>query len=214
MPLLEIIGYTSSVLVAISLMMSNHFKLRVINFVGALIFVVYGALLTPPALPVVAVNGLIACTNIYFLYKMSRRKEFFRTLPIIAGAPFVAHFMRFYAEDIKQFFPRFDWEKERRKDPSCLFLLRGANPAGIFIYEIRQKSVVVLIDYVVPEYRDMKSADFLYAVLTERFLEKGKTEYIVEDSYNVKHCKYLHALGFKRDPARPEVMSRPLYHSC
>jgi len=200
-------------MVAVSLMMSNQFKLRVINLIGAILFTIYGALLTPPAIPVVIVNGLITCTNIYFLYKMSRRRDFFRTLPIIAAAPFVTHFMRYYAEDIKSFFPRFDWEKEKRKDPSCLFLLRGTNPVGIFIYEVRRKSVAVLVDYVVPEYRDMKNAQFLFTVLTERFLDKGKTEYIIEDIYNVKHCKYLRGLGFKRDPKRPEVMYRPFYPS-
>jgi len=210
MSVLEIIGYASSLLVAISLMMSNHFKLRVINFIGSAIFAVYGALLTPPAFPVIFVNSLIACTNLYFLYKLTRHKEYFRTFPIVAGAPFVTHFMRFYAEDIKKFFPNFEWEKERRRDPSCIFLLRGANPTGIFIYEIRQKSVVVIIDYVIPEYRDAKNADFLYTVLSDIFLNKGKTEYIVENVFNVKHCEYLRAHGFKRDPGRPDVMHRPL----
>jgi hypothetical protein len=210
MSVLEILGYASSLLVAVSLMMSNHFKLRIINFIGAVVFAVYGALLTPPAFPVVFVNSLIACTNLYFLYKMTRRKEFFRTFPIIAGAPFVTFFMRFYAEDIKKFFPNFDWDKERRKDPSCIFLLRGANPTGIFIYEIKRKSVVVLLDYVIPEYRDTKNADFLYTVLSDHFLNKGKTEYIAEDVYNVDHCKYLRAHGFKRYPGRPDVMLKPM----
>ncbi|MDR2733221.1 MAG: hypothetical protein LBC99_01100 [Spirochaetota bacterium] len=210
MSVLEIVGYASSVLIAISLMMSNHFKLRIINFVGSVVFAIYGALLTPPALPVVCVNGLIACTNLYFLYKISRRKEYFRTFPIVAGAPFVTHFMRFYAEDIKKFFPKFEWEKERRNDPSCIFLLRGANPTGIFIYQVKQKSIVVLVDYVVPEYRDMKNADFLYTVLSDIFLYKGKTEYIVEHVYNIQHCKYLRAHGFKRDPKRPEIMHRSI----
>jgi len=210
MSVLEIIGYASSVLIAISLMMSNHFKLRVINFFGSAIFAVYGALLTPPALPVTIVNGLIAFTNLYFLYKMTRRKEFFRTFQIVAGAPFVTHFMRFYAEDINRFFPKFDWEKIKKRDPCCVFLLRGANPTGIFVYEIKGRSVVVLLDYVIPEYRDMKNSDFLYTVMTERFLDKGKAEYIVEDVFNAKHCKYLHSLGFRRDRSRPTVMFRLL----
>jgi len=210
MSVLEIIGYASSLLVAVSLMMSNQFKLRIINFIGSAVFAVYGTLLTPPALPVTILNSLIACTNLYFLYKMSHRHEFFRTFPSVAGDPFVTHFMRIYAEDIKKFFPNFDWEKERKKDHSCIFLLRGANPTGIFIYEVRHKSVVVILDYVIPEYRDTKNADFLYTVLSDHFLNNGKTEYIAEHVYNKKHYNYLRSHGYKRYPGMPDVLLKPL----
>ncbi len=53
----EIIGYTASILVAVSLMMRSVFKLRVINLPGAVAFTAYGLLIG--AYPVAAVNFFI-----------------------------------------------------------------------------------------------------------------------------------------------------------
>ena len=38
----EFIGYAASILVAFSLMMSSILKLRIINLIGAITFVIYG----------------------------------------------------------------------------------------------------------------------------------------------------------------------------
>ena len=59
----EIVGYIGSALVAISLMMSNIWKLRWINLVGALFFVLYGLIVKVH--PVVAVNAFIAVVDAY-----------------------------------------------------------------------------------------------------------------------------------------------------
>jgi hypothetical protein len=57
MTFLDIFGYVASVLVAVSLMMSNVLRLRIINTVGALTFAIYGYLVG--AYPVLVVNGWI-----------------------------------------------------------------------------------------------------------------------------------------------------------
>ena len=57
MDILQIIGYTGSVLVAVSLMMSNIVRLRWINLFGAGTFAIYGLLIN--AYPVFALNGFI-----------------------------------------------------------------------------------------------------------------------------------------------------------
>ena len=40
--LIELIGYTASVILVISMMMSSFVKLRIVNLVGAFLFSVYG----------------------------------------------------------------------------------------------------------------------------------------------------------------------------
>ena len=55
--LYEIIGYSGSILVAVSLMMKNILKLRVINFFGASSFALYGYLVD--AYPVLILNSFI-----------------------------------------------------------------------------------------------------------------------------------------------------------
>jgi hypothetical protein len=71
-PLLyELTGYAASVLVAASLMMSNIVRLRVLNMLGALTFVVYGALIE--AWPVAFMNTFIVGINIWYLVQMRRK---------------------------------------------------------------------------------------------------------------------------------------------
>jgi hypothetical protein len=61
----EMLGYLASVFVAVSLTMRSLTKLRVINLIGALLFTVYGLIIS--AYPVAVVNGFIVLVNIYYL---------------------------------------------------------------------------------------------------------------------------------------------------
>jgi len=67
-PLIEWIGYAASISVAISLTMTNIVRLRIINSIGCLLFVIYGVYLN--AYPVALANGVIVLINIYNLYKL------------------------------------------------------------------------------------------------------------------------------------------------
>ena len=81
----EIIGYVASLLVAISLMMSNIIQLRIVNMIGAATFSVYGILIG--SIPVAGMNGFIVFINIYYLTKIYSAVEYFRflrSLPIVS----------------------------------------------------------------------------------------------------------------------------------
>lgn len=71
--MVEIMGYAASIGVAISLTMKDIVKLRVLNFIGCALFVVYGLMIN--AWPVVTTNAFIACVNVYFLFKMQQEKK-------------------------------------------------------------------------------------------------------------------------------------------
>ncbi len=61
----ELLGYLASLFVAISLMMRSLTRLRVINLVGCLLFVVYGLIIG--AYPVAVMNTFILLVNLYHL---------------------------------------------------------------------------------------------------------------------------------------------------
>ncbi|MBK8904910.1 MAG: YgjV family protein [Anaerolineaceae bacterium] len=61
----ELLGYLASLFVAISLMMRALTRLRVINLVGCLLFVVYGLIIG--AYPVAVMNSFILLVNLYHL---------------------------------------------------------------------------------------------------------------------------------------------------
>ncbi|KHF89046.1 membrane protein [Vibrio vulnificus] len=73
MNMVEILGYAASIMVAISLMMKDIVRLRVLNFIGCALFTAYGLMID--AWPVVVTNGFIACVNVYFLAKMQQEKK-------------------------------------------------------------------------------------------------------------------------------------------
>ena len=70
--LIEWVGYGASILLVISLMMTDITKLRIINSIGCLMFVIYG--LTVGAYPVALSNMAIILINFYNLYKLKNQK--------------------------------------------------------------------------------------------------------------------------------------------
>lgn len=73
MDAIEILGYVSSILVACSFFMKDVVKLRSINTIGAIGFVVYGFLL--PAYPVSFLNALVAGANIYYIWQALKQNK-------------------------------------------------------------------------------------------------------------------------------------------
>lgn len=66
----ELLGYSASLMIALSLSMRSLLTLRVINLTGALLFTIYGLLIG--ALPVAALNFYIVLVNLYYLQQMFR----------------------------------------------------------------------------------------------------------------------------------------------
>lgn len=63
----EWVGYAAMLALLISFMMKDVRKLRLINSVGAILFVVYGFMLAT-SWPIVITNLAILCINFYYLF--------------------------------------------------------------------------------------------------------------------------------------------------
>lgn len=61
----ECLGYLASVLVAVSFLMKSINKLRFVNLVGSICFVIYAVAIN--AIPVALINFFTVCINIYYL---------------------------------------------------------------------------------------------------------------------------------------------------
>ncbi len=64
----EWIGYLASLVLIISFMMKNLNTLRIINSIGALLFIVYGVMLAI-SWPIIITNGFIFSANMFYLAK-------------------------------------------------------------------------------------------------------------------------------------------------
>lgn len=66
-PFIEWIGYAASIMIAISLLMTDMKKLRIINSIGCILFVIYG--FGVKAYPVGIINAFIFVINMYYILK-------------------------------------------------------------------------------------------------------------------------------------------------
>lgn len=60
-------GYLASLALIISFTMKNVETLRIINSIGAILFVIYGVMLKT-SYPIIITNGFILFANIYYLF--------------------------------------------------------------------------------------------------------------------------------------------------
>jgi len=203
----ELIGYLASLLIALSMMMNNIWRLRWINLIGAVVFSIYGIIVK--AYPVFAVNAFITVVDIYYIVQMATKSNEFELLSVDVKSSQMLHkFLEFYREDIQKYMPKFDLES--LKNPHAIFILRDMVPVGLFIYEKQDNTTIkIQLDYVIPSYRDLKNAHFLYSVKLSQFAEQG-FETIVAESNVKDHQNYLKQLGFSQDNENPSLLRKAI----
>ncbi len=188
---LELVGYVASALVAVSLMMSSILRLRVINLVGSATFAVYGLLIG--AYPVAAVNAFIVLINLWFLRGMLRSKEYFRLLEVRSDSEYLRFFLDHYAGEIGRYLPGFS--HRAGEGQLTLFVLRDLIPAGLILGDVREGTLHVRLDFVIPQYRDFKIGRFVFHDQAEWFRARGIRE-VVSDAGSREHQDYLRRMGF------------------
>lgn len=187
----EIIGYLASVLVAISLMMSRIVPLRIVNLIGSATFTLYGYLIG--SWPVAGMNFFIVLINIYYLVQIYNSREYLRILEVSKADEFLRYFLGFHKTDIQQYHPGFE-EKVDLGELNML-VLRDTVPAGAVSGEMENGRLTLNLDFVTPQYRDFKIANFLYAENKDYFREKGIKE-IAALPADSKYATYLKKVGF------------------
>ena len=190
---LEIVGYAASGLIAISLMMSSILWLRLINMVGATAFAIYGLLIH--AYPVAVLNGLIVLVNVYHLRRMFRAKEYYQLLPMRPESDFLQHFLKTYRADIQRIIPEFEYRPTEKQ--LTLFILRDCTPVGVFVAEHKSPETLhVVLDFVIPRYRNLHVGKFLFIEQAEFFRKLGVKEIVIQPRTK-EFGAYLVEVGFE-----------------
>ena len=187
--ILELIGYTGSLLVIVSMLMTSVVKLRIINTIGSVIFCGYAIAIH--SYPTAAMQVCLIIINIINLYKLNNTKKEYSAVEEKADDAFIAHFLSVNSEDIKKFFPDFSAPAAGDK----IFLITCEQiPAGIFIAEDNSSALKVKLDYTTPAYRDCSAGKFLYSHLQKIGIKKISAETKIP-----AHEKYLNKMGFSHD---------------
>lgn len=190
--LYQLIGYIASVLIALSMMMNSILRLRIINLAGASSMAVYGVLIG--AYPIAVLNLFIVTVDIFYLYGIFSKKEFFSLLQVKPGSLYLKYFIEFYDLDIKKFLPDFQYTPQ--DDDLVFFVLRDTVPAGLMITDGgTTPDAWVKLDYVVERYRDFKVGQFVFREQAEVFRDRGIRR-LLSHRGTPPHQKYLERMGF------------------
>ena len=193
--LYEWIGYIGSLLIAFAMINTSILRLRWFSLLGNIFFITYGILID--AYPVALVNLFIASANIYFIRKLSLKKEYLKFLNIKPGNLYMQEFLEFHAKELFYFFPNFKYSPETYVEST--FILRDMNVAGLFLAsKYDDNSLLVELDFVTPAYRDFRIGRFIFEHHLDYFKEHNYKR-ILSYSYNRNHEKYLLKMGFEKD---------------
>ncbi len=175
--------------------------------IGAFFFMVYSVIIG--TYPIFVVNLIIFLVDIYFLYVILTKEELFTTIHIPnRDSAFLKTFIEFYYEDIKKFFPCF--EPGILENCHVLVVLRNMVPVGLFIsreHPKHNKQIEIMVDYIIPEYRDFKNAYFVYKKEIKKYKKQGYESFITR-THNGTHKDYLLKMGYTQDPEDSSLYTR------
>ncbi|MBS1736888.1 MAG: hypothetical protein JSS98_09855 [Bacteroidetes bacterium] len=191
--LIDIIGYSASALLAISLMVNNDLKFRWVNAGGCLFFIIYGGFIG--AWPIIVTNSLLLAINIFYLLKIYTSHEDFELIEFQGTERLVKKFLTFYAADIHNYFP--DFKHEINEDQLNFVILRDLVIANIFIATLQPDgSAIIRLNYTVSKYRDYKVGTFIFKKDRKFLISKKINELVYESVANKNHLHFLKKMGF------------------
>ena len=121
--IIEIVGYIGSFLVLVSFLMTSVFKLRVVNTIGSLIFMIYALIIK--SYPTAVMNFCLVLINLHFLWKMSHSHKEYELVEVEDDDKFLQYTLEHYQDDIKFHFPELKLELDK--------LLILTSPVSLFI---------------------------------------------------------------------------------
>lgn len=185
----EGIGYAASLIILVSLLMTNVFRLRLINGIGSLLFSAYGWLIG--SWPVCLINLVIVGIDGWYLLQTMRISAFFDLAPASnVGTEYLKRFFLFHERELLKFAPGLTLEN--LQDACTCLIFRNLLPVGLFSYRQNGPEADIAIDFMIPEYRDFKAGQYLYRTKRMFFKEKG--------------IKRFHAVA--RHPSQPKYYLR------
>lgn len=190
--MINLVGYLASVLLAISLLVSNDLKFRWLNTFGCLAFVVYGIMLG--AFPIILTNSILLLINLFYLIKIYRTEEDFDLIEFEMGHGLVQKFITYHQTDLHAYFPSFSLDKT--DNDICFIVLRDMVPANLFVANIRDGFAYVQLNYTVPKYRDYKVGKYIFDKEKAFLTSKGIKAVVYESVENKQHESFLKRMGF------------------
>jgi len=163
MSVYEVIGWTGSILVVVSLMLPSVRRFRWLNFAGSLLATVYNAVFG--IWPFFAMNLAITLIDAYWLVGIERdvrRGRSYSLVPIGVDQPYLAHIIHSLGEAVDRWFPGF------RVSPApsgrrAFLVLHKDETVGVVVLDVAGDTADVVLDVVTPRFRDLTPGRFVYS---------------------------------------------------
>ena len=185
----EVIGYTGTALVILSMMMTSVTKLRVLNICGSVLSTVYAVL--GAAWPIVIMNVCLMCINAFHLIRGFVQKKRFGYVRLGAADPTAEYVLSIHKKEIEKDFPEYTLTGQR--DAEIHVVYAEAEAVGMLVGHTEDGCFFIEMDYVVPKYRD---------AVGKFLLPSMKQEGIRRLTCSVgskTHERYMKKLGFAND---------------
>lgn len=213
---LEVVGWAGSALLVVSLVQTRLVRLRVLNSVACVVLVGYNAALG--VWPMVAMNVVLVAINAWALTRLLRERHDARVydaVPVAPGEPLLAHLLERHLADVARLNPQLAGvrtaELVARADHAFL-VTTGDQLVGMVLAAdgARPDEQVVLLDHVLPPYRDLTPGEFVFRP-DGPFAALGARRVVVPAAPPAAH-RYLAGVGFRPEGegwvlelARPEA---------
>lgn len=192
--IIQATGYLASLLLGLSLLVTNDLRFRWLNTGGCVAFVVYGILLS--AFPVILTNGLLFFINVFALIKIYHRQENFDLLEFEPGDALVQKFLRFYEADIKTYFPNVHLPDSG--NVVRFIVLRDMALANVFVATLQEDgTALVNVNYTIPKFRDYKVGRYIFEKERDFLPAKGIRKLVYTEVPNRGHREFLQRMGFQ-----------------
>lgn len=198
---IQILGYAASLIVFISLMMKSLAKLRVLNAAGSLLFVVFA--LATDSLPTAFLNLGIVVIDVFYFIRMTRVKDNFEIMTVQKDNEIVRRFYRINKKELDALFGEASFIKSEK----IALFFRNDDIAGLLAYSsvvlpqsdssVPESAAEILIDFVVPKYRDFAVGRHFFVKDVSFWKEQGYT-CLLSSVPDKRHIPYLERLGFER----------------
>lgn len=183
----EMIGYTGSVLVLISMLMTSVVRLRIINLIGSVIFAGYALIIQ--SYPTALMNICLAGINIYYLIRIFRQSKIYDPVKTKPDDGYFSYLLNRNLDDIMTWFPEFSIQKA---DADVAYIICcDSDPAGLFLGRNDSGRLEVVLDYATPAYRDASVGRFLY-----RYLASEGFASLIFRQKSEGHVPYMRKIGY------------------
>ena len=185
--LIECIGYLGSFLVLVSFLMTSVVKLRIVNTIGSIIFMVYALIIR--SYPTALMNLCLVLINLHILWKMGNAGKEYEITRVEHDDAFLEYLLNRYHDDIKLCFPGIAYSFD---DADYYYIITcEGKPVGLVIGKGDKAELELLLDDTIPEFRDFSIGRFM----VNRFTSDGFRK-LVYRGPDVNHKKYLDKMGY------------------